>query len=348
VKSIPKDIQNNFTSRIVYYLNTYFITSGIFLDKNSNENLYKKVPDSLIAYDYIGNFEKFILDNYSLIFDKLKDELFYFLNTDLLKFMLIEKFDKVLKAFKILLHSTSIEFNFNIIEFSDGLYFADSNIFAKKKRCIQFSKQFYTLRFFNKTYKSLFKYYNHPHIWKTKLLYNFTEDEFIHFCKIFRVILFGGLKTKLDTLLLLGISNSGKSKLVLDIIVKSYGLQNINFLSIDKKLNSEELSLYKNFRLSKEMLNLFDNLSFGEIFSINLVKQFIITSNYTKELLICLDNEALKNRVNKFIFNNECNLTNEEIRSIEEELPQILVYCNNIFFDSKKSRKIFNQILLID
>jgi hypothetical protein len=74
----------------------------------------------------------------------------------------------------------------------------------------------------------------------------------------------------------------------------------------------------------------------------------IIASNYTKELLICLDNEALKNRVNKFIFNNECNLTNEEIRSIEEELPQILVYCNNIFFDSKKSRKIFNQILLID
>ena len=115
--------------------------------------------------------------------------------------------------------------------------------------------------------------------------------------------LFGGLKTKLDTLLLLGISNSGKSELVLDIVVKSYGLQNINFLSIDKKLNSEELSLYKDFRFLKEMLNLFDNLSFGEIFSINLVKQFIITSNYTRELLICLDNEALKNRVNKFIFN---------------------------------------------
>ena len=155
--------------------------------------------------------------------------------------------------------------------------------------------------------------------------------------KIFRVILFGGLKTKLDTLFLLGISNSDKSKLVLDIIVKSYGLQNINFLSIDKKLNSEELSLYKNFRLSKEMLNLFDNLSFGEIFSINSVKQLIITSNYTKELLICLDNEALKNRVNKFIFNNECNLTNEEIRSIEEELPQILVYCNKIFFNNKNN-----------
>ena len=82
--------------------------------------------------------------------------------------------------------------------------------------------------------------------------------------------LFDSLKTKLDILFLLGVSNSGKSKLVLDLIVKSYGLQNINFLSIDKKLNSEELNLYKNFRLSKEMLNLFDNLSFGEIFSINL------------------------------------------------------------------------------
>jgi hypothetical protein len=80
--------------------------------------------------------------------------------------------------------------------------------------------------------------------------------------------------------------------------VKSYGLQNINFLSIDKKLNSEELSLYKNFRLSKEMLNLFDNLSFGEIFSINLVKRFIIISNYTKEFLICLDNKVLKSRIN--------------------------------------------------
>ena len=69
LKSIPKDMQNNFVSRIVYYLNSYFIINGIVFDKNNNENLYKKVADTLITYQYIGNFEKFILDNYSLIFD---------------------------------------------------------------------------------------------------------------------------------------------------------------------------------------------------------------------------------------------------------------------------------------
>ena len=74
----------------------------------------------------------------------------------------------------------------------------------------------------------------------------------------------------------------------------------------------------------------------------------IIASNYTKEFLICLDNEVLKSRVNKFVFNNKCNLTNEEINNIEEDLPRILVYCNNIFFQGKKSRKIFNQTLFIN
>ena len=74
----------------------------------------------------------------------------------------------------------------------------------------------------------------------------------------------------------------------------------------------------------------------------------IIASNYTKEFLICLDNEVLKSRVNKFVFNNKCNLTNEEINNIEEDLPRILVYCNNIFFEGKKSRKIFNQTLFIN
>ena len=74
----------------------------------------------------------------------------------------------------------------------------------------------------------------------------------------------------------------------------------------------------------------------------------IIASNYTKEFLICLDNEVLKSRVNKFVFNNKCNLTNEEINNIEEDLPRILVYCNNIFFERKKSRKIFSQTLFIN
>jgi hypothetical protein len=68
----------------------------------------------------------------------------------------------------------------------------------------------------------------------------------------------------------------------------------------------------------------------------------IIASNYTKEFLIYLGSEVLKSRVNKFVFNNKCNLINEEINNIEEGLPQILIYCNNIFFEGKKSRKIFN------
>ena len=74
----------------------------------------------------------------------------------------------------------------------------------------------------------------------------------------------------------------------------------------------------------------------------------IIASNYTKEFSIYLGSEVLKSRVNKFAFNNKCNLTNEEINNIEEELSQILVYCDNIFFEGKKSRKIFNQTLSIN
>jgi hypothetical protein len=235
--------------------------------------------------------------------------------------------------------------NFNLIEFLDGIYFIDLNIKKKKEECIDISQPLYILHFFNRAYEDLFKFSNYPQIWKTKLLHNFTEDEFISFCKNFRVMLFGNLETELKILFLLDVSNSFKSQLILDMIIKFYGFQNISFSSIDEKLKFENFN--NELKFSQEMVDLLKNLSFGKILTIRLdpkslksptsLKYIIITSNYNKRTLRLLDKNSLKSRINKLTIIDNCTLTNKEINDFEKELPQILVYCNKIFFNNKNN-----------
>jgi hypothetical protein len=317
VRGISKNLQKNYTSQIVYYLNIYFTIFGIFLDKNTDENLYKKIPETLISYTYIGNFKKFILENYNLIFAQLKEEVFSFLNLDSLKFIFLKKIDQVLKELKILVYLTSKEIIFNIIEFSDGLYFTDSNSLKKKDNIeINALNSFSTLCYFNQTYKNLSKKDNYPFLWKKKLLDNFTEDEFLKFCIFFRILLFEGLKVKTNILFLLSILNYRKSFLVLDIAIKSYGLQ---------KIDDEEL------KISTTKYEIIDYTA--------LINQIIFSSKYNDQINSIKMDLKLQTKIAKFIFNNECILSLDELKIIEKEIPQILIYCNRVFWGRKKNTK---------
>jgi len=131
----------------------------------------------------------------------------------------------------------------------------------------------------------------------------------------------------------------------LDMIIKFYGFQNISFSSIDEKLKFENFN--NKLKFSQEMVDLLKNLSFGKILTIRLdskslksptsLKYIIITSNYNKRVLCLLDKNSLESRINKFTIIDNCNLTSKEINDFEKELPQILVYCNKIFFNDKNN-----------
>ena len=158
-------------------------------------------------------------------------------------------------------------------------------------------------------------------------------------------MLFGNLEIELNILFLLDVSNSFKSQLILDMIIKFYGFQNISFSSIDEKLKFENFN--NELKFSQEMVDLLKNLSFGKILTIRLdpkslksptsLKYIIITSNYNKRTLRLLDKNSLKSRINKLTIIDNCTLTNKEINDFEKELPQILVYCNKIFFNNKNN-----------
>jgi hypothetical protein len=343
IKSIPKKVQNNLNLEILYYFDIYFSLFDIIVD--INDNLYQKIENSTFSYEYIGNIDNFILKNHHLIFQKIKKSVFEFLNLSALTFIFSKSSEKLIKQFKIFFNYEKKQLNFNLIEFLDGIYFVDLNIKKKKEECIDISQPLYILHFFNRAYEDLFKFSNYPQIWKTKLLHNFTEDEFISFCKNFRVMLFGNLETELKILFLLDVSNSFKSQLILDMIIKFYGFQNISFSSIDEKLKFENFN--NELKFSQEMVDLLKNLSFGKILTIRLdskslksptsLKYIIITSNYNKRVLRLLDKNSLKSRINKFTIIDNCTLTNKEINDFEKELPQILVYCNKIFFNNKNN-----------
>jgi phage/plasmid-associated DNA primase len=194
-----------------------------------------------------------------------------------------------------------------------------------------------------------------PSLWKLKLRLNFDENDFKAFCLIFRNILFsGGEKTKRNILFLLGVTNSGKSRLVLDIAKASVGIENVGTLSTDPKflfenLVGKQIAILDEPDLSVKMLNSLKKFGSGEALNINakfeksnyeeLTTQILAASNYTPEINTILNDSAMKSRIWKFVFENECSLSNEEHQEILTELPKILIYCNKLYFESLPEKK---------
>ena len=102
VKSIPKKIRNNLNFEILYYFDIYFTLFNIIVD--TKDNLYQKIENSLFSYKYIGYVDDFILKHYYLIFQKIKELLFEFLNLSVLVFIFTKSYKKLIKQFKIFLN----------------------------------------------------------------------------------------------------------------------------------------------------------------------------------------------------------------------------------------------------
>jgi hypothetical protein len=361
IDSIPLRIREHELHEVTYYLKMYFNFKHIFI---YNNNLYIKIKGTRISYEFLGT-EDIIKDNFFNFMVELKSEVFDFIDPAALSTIFSENYKKIIDQVKMLCRYFKKNLSFDILEFKDGVYLAAYDRFIFDPGVLQsFEKMFFTIRFYNLTYVNLLTKTKIPSLWKSKLLLNFNEDEFKSFCLVFRHILFGGEeRTKRNILFLIGVTNSGKSRLVLDIAKASVGIENVGTLSTDPKFLVENLvgkaiAILDEPDLTMKMLNSLKKLGSGEALNINakfekstydqLTTQILAASNPTPEIEAILKDDAMKSRIWKFVLENECPLSTKEYNNVLKELPKILVYCNKLYFEAliEKKRLTTKKLLL--
>jgi hypothetical protein len=352
IDAIPLRIREHELHEITYYLKMYFNLRHIFI---YNNNLYIKIKGTRISYEFLGG-EDVLKDSFFNFMFELKNEVFDFIDPAALSIIFSENYKKIIDQVKMLCRYFKKNLSFDILEFTDGIYLAGFDRFISDSKTLQaLETTVFTIRFYNLTYVNLLTRTKCPSVWKSKLLLNFNENEFKSFCLVFRHILFGGEeRTKRNILFLIGVTNSGKSRLVLDIAKASVGIENVGTLSTDPKFLMENLvgkaiAILDEPDLTMKMLNSLKKLGSGEALSINakfekstydqLTTQILAASNPTPEIEAILKDDAMKSRIWKFVLENECPLSTKEYNTVLKELPKILVYCNKLYFGSLTEKK---------
>jgi hypothetical protein len=304
---------------------------------------------------YLDSFDNFISKNFLSIILYLKENFFDFINTMRFSALFSEHIDKIIKQLKTLLNTSKKELCFDLLEFKDGIYVATNDHFFKKSTYSNLDlleNNYFTTRSYNVTYyHSVYKKTN-KFLWKDKLNINLTNEKFLNFCYAFRNVVFTSLESdKKNIMFLLGVSNSGKSRLVLDIALNSYGQECVGSLSSDSKflfenLIKKQLAIIDEPDLSKSTLNMIKKLGSGEIMTINskyqkaffgsLTTKIIGASNYNQETNFFIENDAVLARMLLFYFDNTCSLDDKEHKQILSEIPQILLFCNKEYLKKKK------------
>jgi hypothetical protein len=317
-KGVSSNISTDPCFEISYYLMVYFIKFElIFL----GDSIYKKIKDSTVSYAYIGK-ESYIVENFNFFIAELSGCWeFQFIDNRRLTILFLEYKEKVIIKTKILFGFLKKNLSLNLLEFKDVLYFADSNIFIRKraKDLINLGEKYFTKNFYKDSYKNLYALDKEPKFWKKNIIHYFTEKEFKILCLIVRNIFFITDESFRQNILL---SNTNKSPLIIDIAIKIWGAENIKDISTNCEI-------------------MFKNIDFVEKISANPIQENAYYYNLTSKILssyICpsvnlfLKDAALQLKIWRFIFNNSCILSKEETNKILEEIPKIFIYCNEIHF----------------
>jgi len=277
-------------------------------------------------------------------------------------------YNDVLKNNKYL---PNIELNKSIIEFSDGLYFLDYNYFFEydnnreklkklKINCYKYFKRTYNYCLITKPLK-----------WLECLLNNFeSNEELDNFCAHLGRYFHSNqlVNKKKKTLCIKGGSNTGKTMLIAKIITEAIGLQNIGIISNEsdtfafEQVEDKQVIICDEFKYStsnrSDLLKILDNEP------ILLNKKGVTKKLYVNEAPILfifnestnnkmLEDQAFINRLLIYTFTYQITTMTEQIKkALIDELPQIIVYCNKLYFEKnqvkdshkKNSKKISQKI----
>ena len=345
-----KTVDKKITQETILCLILYFIQMKcFFLNKN---NIYEKIENTQISYKLVGSIENILYDNFqeNIITFFKKNFHCHFNGFDFFNLIKQHKI-KNKKNIEVIkdISTAKIEFDFSLMEFTDGIYSIKYNKFIPKKQQIENFKKF-TLKYYNKSYNRIRQ--NKPQNWIggiCKALDVKSENElecnegFLKIIKAFGLI-FQDEKIKKSTLFIYGPSNSGKTTLITEPITNFLGLENIG--TIVSTTNFKWQGLFE------KVLGIIEEGRYNQSMSSDLLKisgqeNIIVEKKYSKEhieikpipLIIISNvlfedkneniNKALKNRmlVVEFIYTLEQTDCDNKIKEkIKNEESNIMIY----------------------
>lgn len=346
-----------------------------------NNYLFQKLDNYCISYKKYKKIT-FLYNSFnSKIFPFfLKEFKMHFENFDLYNFSIssfIKSEDLITKLKEIT--SNKIDPNFNILEFTDGIYYIKLNKFIPKKEFLRLHNakkhKLATLKYYNKTFKHL----TEPKEWlaniKEVLEYNETNVETL--CKYIANVFHKSniLFHKKKVLFIKGESNTRKTTLIVKPLRQFFGDENVGYLNTSSEFTFQNItgkqvvlldefhySSYKN-KHRANLLKIFGgepitiNMKFAEPITINdkepiviiiLSNEDILDENYEVQ-------QALENRICKIYFKAQIKAEelNERIDDLlKEEEPNIIYHCNKIFYNElakqmkiKRTRLTYEKVL---
>jgi hypothetical protein len=353
------------TLKIFFYINLFMSLNNMFL---YNDKLYQKNPDTKFSYKYVGepasilnfNLPNFFVSKFKSLSKEILLDLFMVDIKSITNFL--TKHTNFFKHEKI---------DFNIIEFLDGIYLMNSDTFIPShflENCNIITTRFYPEKYTNILKKSK------PEKWLSLLEKNLGKENLNNFCIRYAQYFYpeenmeGNKTTKKNTLFIHGISSSGKTLLVKKILINLWGTENISLISNDSNFHFENLNKNTQLIISDEftyspgnrsnLLKLFENaeLLINRKHKAATVEKYnapiIILGNQTRENELMLSDNAFKNRLEVYNFNNELTVSFSDYNSILSNQAKIILYCNRLYIKYcnnnkfKRNKKfIINQFL---
>lgn len=286
--------EKNLNERQLIFLWDYFLLINnmvIYKDK-----IYKKEENYMIAYKEFEPLD-FLYDEINYIFYFFRKEFkFQFNNFNELDFItkfLKNKPEKLIRFKEF--SSRKINFNFNILEFKDGIYsilhnkFIRTNKFNKnnneKLENLLINREISTIKFYNYSYENL----KEPELWLNSIekvlglkkrtnslsdkIAKFIKEDDIKWLLIYIAYIFHHSTNELNkknTLYIWGQSNTGKTTLIINLFINYFGKENIGLISNNKNfeyqhLINKNLLIFDEFDIEKINIENFKKLISKEL-----------------------------------------------------------------------------------
>jgi len=359
--------QRTLINLLQYYLilNEYYVY---------NDNIYVKIKESKISYKIVGGLKDILYEKFyeNVVKYYINNFESYFKGFDFSYLMdsYFIKSKSIIESIKDI-STQRIKPDFGLIEFTDGVYSIKYDRFFSNKTNYNFSSSIHTIKYYNKSYNWVRQ--NKPTNWigglKNALGISTSElinDDYIRLCMHIINPIHKDIFNKKSTLFIYGVSNTGKTTLVSNVLSEYFGPENIGSIISSRNFKWQDLV--------GKVLGIIDEGRYNSSMSSDLLKitgqeNIIVEKKYSKEHiiikpipLIILTNilfedrdmsidKALKNRLYTIEFihtisKENLNNSNEFKNKLKDEEPNIIVYCNKLLFKTKNTsfKKVGNKI----
>lgn len=359
--------QRTLINILQYYLilNEYYI---------HNDNIYTKIKESRISYRIIGGVKEILYDKFheNVVNYYINNFEHYFKGFDF-SYLMDSYFLKSKNIIESIedISTQRINPNFGLIEFTDGVYSIRYDRFFSHKKNYSFSNKIQTTKYYNKSYNWVRQ--NKPSNWinglKNALGINTSElinNDYIRLCLHIINPIHKDIFNKKSTLFIHGVSNTGKTTLISNVLSEYFGSENIGSIISSRNFKWQDLV--------GKVLGIIDEGRYNASMSSDLLKitgqeNIIVEKKYSKEHIIIkpipliiltnmvfqdkdnLIDGALKNRLYTIEFlhtipKDNLDNSNDFKKRLKNEEANIILYCNKLLFKSQSTsfRKIGNSV----